>query len=66
MATLTLHQGENTREYTQHPIEVARRALCEAADLEEAADRDRLASSMRRVADSLPPRDPIMATEGGE
>jgi hypothetical protein len=64
--TLTLHHGENKRKYEEHPMEVARRALCDAADLEEATGRDRIAASMRRVAESLPVRDAIMTTKGGE
>lgn len=51
---LTLHQGENKQEYVEHPIEVARRALLAAAEL-EGGHLDRC----RRIAELLPRRGPI-------
>jgi hypothetical protein len=66
MPALTLHQGDNHREYEEHPVEVARRALREAALLEEAESTDNgdsWASLMRRAASSLPKRERILRTE---
>ena len=34
MTTLTLHHGENKQDFTEHPTEVARRALMAAAEVE--------------------------------
>ena len=56
MATvLTLHQGDEKADYVPHPMEVARRALMDAARDEEPA----LALALRRFAVGLPPRGPI-------
>ena len=65
MATvLTLHHGDCTREFVEHPIEVARKALLEAAVLEEqrgdATSALNWADIMRRVASSLPERRPML------
>jgi hypothetical protein len=51
---LTLHHGEAHAEYkyTEHPIEVARKALMAAADLETGA----WAEVLRRFASTLPHR----------
>ncbi len=67
MATFTLHQGEAKQEFTEHPVETARRALTEAARMEYesgTADGIAWASLMSRVASSLPNRPPIV--KGGE
>jgi hypothetical protein len=56
MATLTLHQGTAEQVYAEHPIEIARRALREAAE----AEGPDWASIMLRVASALPERGPIM------
>jgi hypothetical protein len=64
MPALTLHQGEASRQFVEHPIEVARKALLEAADL-EGRHSDALGSPltwpdlMRRFASSLPKRGPV-------
>jgi hypothetical protein len=60
--TLTLHQGEKTREFIEHPTETARKALLAAADYETG----RWPELLRRVASELPSRESIMATKGGE
>ncbi len=52
---LTLHQRDERKTYTEHPTEVARRALMDAADVET----PRVAASLRRVAESLPDRKSI-------
>ncbi len=57
--TLRLHQGENEAEYVEHPIEVARKALFAAAELE---DED-WAYRLRRVANALPTRTGVRKTE---
>jgi hypothetical protein len=57
---LTLHQGDNRAEYTEHPIEIARKALMAAADVE----RDDWSGVLRRFASALPERGPIL--KGGE
>ena len=62
-SSLTLHQGDEQREFVEHPIEIARRALLDAATLEETADHDTSApwaGVMRRFASSLPNRGPIL------
>jgi hypothetical protein len=47
-------------EYVEHPLEIARKALEEAATLEwEAGDRS-WAGRFARLADCLPRRDPIL------
>ena len=57
MATLlTLHQGDAHRIFTEHPVEVARRAVVEAADAEDAAGQREWAGIMRRFASALPQR----------
>jgi len=62
---LTLHAGDAKASYREHPIEVARKALLEAADLEEASNpASSTALSMRLAARSFPRRGPI--TKGGE
>jgi hypothetical protein len=64
--TLTLHQGEARAEYVEHPIEVARRALREAARLEWESGTDRgrsWAGTLARIVDSLPERAPIKRKE---
>lgn len=59
MTTLTLHHNDERRTYVEHPIEVARRALRAAAQLEEQSN-DELgpdwASVMLRMASALPSR----------
>jgi hypothetical protein len=55
MPALTLHQGDNHREYEEHPTEIARRAMLAAADVEEGL----LALSMRMAAE-LPNRECIL------
>jgi len=66
LLTLTLKQGGSETSFTEHPIEVARRALIAAAEVEEPV----LAASLRRVAAALPHRRPLPAArldqEGGE
>ena len=74
MATLTLHQGECAQEYAEHPIEIARRAIIAAADLEtaqahETDDANRAAShlawasAMARFASALPNRPRVSRVE---
>lgn len=58
--TLTLHQGDQEAAFVEHPLEVARRALLEAANLE----RDEWAAVMRRFASALPNRSPVRKGEG--
>jgi hypothetical protein len=60
-ANLTLHQGDAERTFVEHPVEVARRALLEAADLEQdsGGNGPEWARIMRRVASALPRRGPI-------
>ena len=53
--TFTLHHGERSATFQEHPVEVARRALLAAADLENEAGP--WAGLMRRVASSLPDRE---------
>ena len=55
MATLTLVQGDAEQAFQQHPMEVARRALMAAADLES----EDWAARLRRVAAALPSRGSI-------
>lgn len=52
MTTLTLHQGDAEASFEEHPIEVARRALFAAAELED----DDWAYNLRRFARVLPSR----------
>jgi hypothetical protein len=52
MTTLTLHHGANEREFVEHPMEVARRALIAAAE----GEPECVAAALRRVAGSLPER----------
>jgi hypothetical protein len=68
MPPLTLHQGESRAEYTEHPMEVAKRALREGARLEIESGSDlglQLGAVMLRFASTLPEREPIRA-KGGE
>ena len=58
--TLTLHHGDAEAVYIEHPIEVARKALMAAADVED----DEWRSLLRRVALSLPRRAPVRRGEG--
>jgi hypothetical protein len=58
MAALTLHEGDSQREFVQHPMEVARRALRDAADLESTTGHDDWAAILRRVASAMPERRP--------
>ncbi len=56
---LTLHQGDAERTFSQHPIEIARRALLEAADFEERSGGETSvdwAAPLRRFANALPER----------
>lgn len=58
--TLTLHQGDGLRaDYTEHPIEVARKALIAAAEMESGRWPDLL----RQTASLLPERSRIMRGE---
>jgi hypothetical protein len=57
---LTLHQGDSEASFVEHPIEVARKALNAAADIES----EQIAARLRRVAELLPVRTTI--TNGGE
>jgi hypothetical protein len=60
MATsLTLIDGEEQRVFTEHPIETAKRALLEAAELEG----DEWAALCRRIASTLPNRAPKVCAE---
>jgi hypothetical protein len=59
MAGLTLYHGDAAAEFTEHPVEVARRALREAADHEERSGGEDLAGLMRRLARLMPRRGPI-------
>ena len=52
MSALTLHQGEEQQEYTEHPTMLARQALLEAAEVET----EDWAALLRRVARALPNR----------
>jgi hypothetical protein len=62
MTMLTLHHGDQEWEYVEHPVEIARRALNEAADLAWAeGDRD-WGGIFARMASSLPDRLPIRKT----
>ena len=56
----TLHQGDAEASFVEHPVEVARKALMAAADLET----PRWAEALRRFAELLPVRTTI--TNGGE
>lgn len=58
MAALTLHQGDNQAEFTEHPTEVARKALTAAAKVESPP----LADHLSRFAATLPDRAPIRET----
>ncbi len=53
---LTLHQGGAEASFTVHPTEVARRALMAAARIES----PHLADHLRRFAETLPARGPIL------
>jgi hypothetical protein len=59
MAKLTLHHGAAEQAFTEHPTEIARKALIAAADLEAGP----WAEVLRRFASTLPHRGPI-ATGG--
>jgi hypothetical protein len=56
MAVLTLHHGDAQAEYVAHPMEVARRALLAAAELEDENGRVDWPDWLRRIAASLPDR----------
>jgi hypothetical protein len=51
VASLTLHQGDESRKFEEHPLEVARKALMAASELDP-----HLASRLRSVAALLPER----------
>lgn len=64
MPELTLHHGDAQASFTEHPMEVARRALKAAAELEPDG---RMARTLTNIADDLPFRDrlargPVVAT----
>jgi hypothetical protein len=59
MTTLTLHQGDEQAEYVEHPTEVARRALLDAA----AVETEDWAAVIRRAASALPRRGPVKNEE---
>jgi hypothetical protein len=50
--SLTLIEGDEQRTFTEHPIETAKRALLDAAELEG----DEWAAMLRRFASVLPDR----------
>jgi hypothetical protein len=52
---LTLHHGAGEATFTEHPTEMARKALLAAAEIET----PHLAAAMRRVAAALPDRPAI-------
>lgn len=52
MTSLTLHHGEASAEYVEHPIEVARKALAAAAEVED----ETWAPTCRHIAALLPRR----------
>jgi hypothetical protein len=56
MPALTLHHGEAERTFEEHPIEVARKALLDAAET-EGSD---WAGVMLRFASALPHRGAIL------
>ncbi len=59
---LTLHHGEAEAIFTEHPIEIARRALLEAAELESqsgGALAEEWMYTLKRIAKALPHREPI-------
>lgn len=55
--TLTLHHGDAKAEYVEHPVEVARRMLIAAAELETDVGWQH---RFRRVADALPDRSGVV------
>jgi hypothetical protein len=57
---LKLHQGDAEASYEEHPVEVARKALFAAAELEN----ENWSAALRRAASLLPERGPIV--RGGE
>jgi len=59
-AALTLRQGDHRAEYVEHPMEVARKALLAAADLEAGE----WSCACRGIAELLPDRSAIM--KGGD
>jgi hypothetical protein len=63
MATvLTLHQGDAKAEYVEHPIEVARKALKAAAEVELASGTEigeEWSELCKRFARTLPRRGPV-------
>jgi hypothetical protein len=54
-----LHHGDQQAEYVEHPTETARKALMAAARVEDG----RLADQLRRFAETLPDRPPIIKGE---
>jgi hypothetical protein len=54
---LTLHQGDAKASFVEHPIEVARKALVAAAEIEP----EIIAARLRRVASLLPERGSVRA-----
>lgn len=64
MPALTLHQGDRKQEFVEHPVEIARRALNEAAKLDYDAGNLRWASLLSSAASALPNREPIMKGGG--
>ncbi len=64
--TLTLHQGQAEAAFQEHPTEVARRALREAAQFEWESGTDdgmQWAGILTRFVNVLPHREPV---RGGE
>lgn len=53
---LTLHEGTRSREFIEHPTEIARRALMDAADVEDGW----VARELRRFAWALPARSALV------
>jgi hypothetical protein len=58
-AALTLHHGDQQANYVEHPMEVARKALLAAADLEAGE----WSFACRGIAELLPDRPAIMKGE---
>jgi hypothetical protein len=52
MANFTLHQGGATQTFEEHPVEVARKALLAAAEVESS----RWSGILLRFAEALPER----------
>lgn len=63
MAALTLHQNDRSQDFVEHPVEVARRALRDAAELEWNSglkNGREWAGLYERMASSLPERGAIL------